>query len=133
MCRENIQSPSLTWKKKPPSTHPTGIIVIPMNAEHRNGNIDIRILIIDMTPRALKLQTRIAQHLNLARLLSVAVLPQRLHHLIHGLPARLVIVEQVARQQHHVDVAVLCKTHDLVKRPPAVVAADWITFIVADM
>lgn len=107
--------------------------MIPMNAEHRNRHIDIRILVIDMTAGALKLQTRIAQHLDLARLLPVAVLPQRLHHLVHGLPARLVIVEQVAREQHHVNVAVFGETHHLMECLPAVVAADWVPFVVADV
>lgn len=107
--------------------------MIPMNAKHRNRNIDIRILVINMAPRALKLHTRIAQHLNLTRLVAVAILAQRFHDLVHGLAARLVIVEQVARQQHHVDVAVLRKTHHLVERLPAVIAADRVAFVVADM
>lgn len=104
-----------------------------MNTKHRNRYINIRILIIDMTARALKLQTRIAQHLNLAWLLPVTVLPQRLHHLVHGLPTRLIIVEQVTRQQHHVDVAVFGETHHLMERLPAIVATDRVAFIVADM
>lgn len=80
-----------------------------------------------------KLLARIAQHLQLTRLLSVAIHPQASHDLVHGLARRLVLVEEIASEQDHVDIAFFRQAHDLMEGLPAVIATDGIAFVVADM
>ncbi len=42
-------------------------------------------------------------------------------------------MEQIPRQQYHVDILLLRQAHDLVEALPAVVAADRVALVVADM
>ena len=70
--------------------------MVAMNRKYRNSNIDIRILVIDMSTSALKCLTSITQDLEFAWLLSVAIVPQTFYDLIHCFSGRLVVVEQVA-------------------------------------
>lgn len=81
----------------------------------------------------LKVLTRVAQHLELTRLVAEAIHSQGPHHLIHRLAGRLVLVEQVAGEEDHVHVALLRETHDLVEALPAIVAPDGVAFVVSYM
>lgn len=75
----------------------------------------------------------VAQHLQLARLIAETVGAKTAHDLIHGLPGRLVLMKEVASEENHVYVPLLCRDHDLVERLPAVISTDGITFTIADM
>ena len=126
--------------------------MIAVDREDRYRHIDIRILVVDMielpasdqqlhalhthsplTNSPIKLLARIAQHLQLARLLAITIHAQTPHHLVHRLPAGLVVVEEVAGQKNHVDVAFFGQAHDFVEGLPAVVAAVGVSLVVADM
>lgn len=75
----------------------------------------------------------VAQHLELAGLVAKAVLTQASHDLIHGLSRRLILVEEIAGHQYHINITLPSQAHDLVKGLPAVVATLGITLIVANM
>ena len=130
------------------------IIMIAVYRKYRYRDIDIRILIIDMikcptsistlkvTPNTTphhshnspgKLLTRITQHLQLTRLLPIAVHAKTPHDLVHRFARRFVLVEQIAGQENHVDFAFFGQTHDFVEGLPAVVAADGIALVEADV
>jgi len=42
-------------------------------------------------------------------------------------------VEQIPRQQYHVNILVFCDTHDFVKAPPAIIASNGVSLCIADM
>lgn len=126
------------------------IVVVPVYREDRYGDVDIGIFVVDMVECSISFSSwrmlfmafnilpskslaPITQHLQLARLLSVAVHAQASHHLVHRFTRRLVLVEEIAGEQDHIDIAFLGQTHNLVKRLPAVIATDRISFVVADM
>lgn len=77
--------------------------------------------------------TAVAQHLQLARLVAVAVGTQAAHDLVHGLSGRLVLVEKVSSEQDHVHITFFSSAHDLVESLPTVVATDGITLAIANM
>lgn len=126
--------------------------MISVYRKHRYRDIDIGIFIVDIVERPtphpsapssiclllephlpLKVLTRITKHFQLARLLPIAIHPQRPHDLIHRLSRRLVVVEEIASQQDHVHVSLPRQAHDLVKAFPAVVAADGVSLVEPDM
>ena len=109
------------------------IIVVPMDGEDRDPHVDVQILIVHMVKGALEILTGITEHFQLTRFITQAVHPDRTHHLVHGLPGRFVLVEQIPSQQHHVDILLLGQTHHLVETLPAVVSPDGISFIVPNM
>jgi hypothetical protein len=125
--------------------------VVAMNGKDRYGDIDVGILVVDMVECSAQCEqlsmyvllvkcnlpveslARIAEHLQFARLLAVAVHAKTPHNLIHRLPARLVVVEEITSKKHHVDIASFGQTHDLVKRLPTIIASYRIAFVVTDM
>ena len=42
-------------------------------------------------------------------------------------------MEQITSEEDHVYITFLCQTHDFMEGLPAVVAADGVSFVVADM
>jgi hypothetical protein len=42
-------------------------------------------------------------------------------------------MEKISRQEDHIDIPFLGQTHYFVETLPAIVAANWITLVVADM
>ena len=107
--------------------------MVPMDGKDRDPHVDVQILIIHMVKGTLEILTGITEHLQLTRFITQAVHPDRAHHLVHGLPGRLVLVEQIPSQQHHVDILLLGQAHDFVITLPAVVAPNGISFIVPNM
>ena len=78
------------------------LVVVPVDGEDGDGDVDVLVLVVDVAERAAEDLVGVAQKLQLARLHAEAVPPQRAHHLEHGLPGRVVVVEEVASQQNHV-------------------------------
>lgn len=110
-----------------------GVIVVPMDGKDRDPHVDVHILIVHMVKSTLEILTGITEHFQLTRFITQTVHPDRAHYLIHGLPGRLVLVEQIPSQQHHVDILLLGQTHHFVEALPAVVSPDGISFIVPNM
>ena len=85
-------------------THSCRIVVVSMDRKDRDRYIDIGVFVVDMIESSDKLSTfarewnrsltylpfesfgLVAQHLQLARLLSQTIHPQRSHDMVHGLP-----------------------------------------------
>jgi hypothetical protein len=109
------------------------VVVIPVDREHGDGDVDVGILVVDMGEGALEDFGGIAQKLELAGFHAKAVLSQRAHDLVHGLSRWLVVVEEVAAEQDHVDILSAGELHDLVKGAPAVILANGISLLKADM
>jgi len=42
-------------------------------------------------------------------------------------------MKEVTTKEHHVDISFFGKAHDLMKGLPGIIAANWISFIVANM
>lgn len=80
-----------------------------------------------------KMLAAIAQHLQLARLVAVAVRTETSHDLVHGLSGRFVLVEEVAGKQNHVHITLFGRTHDLIECFPTIVAANRVSFAITDM
>lgn len=123
------------------------IIVVPMNRKHRDRDVDIRVLIINMRKRALKDRGRVGQELEGTGLHAEAVAAQGAHDLVERLAGGFVVVEEVACEEDHVDLGVsggqtlrkrahilgFGEAHDLVKGLPAVIFADGVALFVADV
>ena len=80
-----------------------------------------------------KLFACIAQHLDLAGLVSEAIHSQTAHDLVHRFARWFVVVEKVTSQKDHVDIAFPRQAHDFVESFPAIVATDGVAFAIADM
>jgi hypothetical protein len=125
--------------------------VVAVNGKDWYGYIDVGILVVDMVECSAECEqlslcvlivkcnlpveslARIAKHLQFARLLAIAVHAKTPHNLIHRLPARLIVVEEITSKKHHVDIASLGQTHDLVEGFPAIIASYRVAFVVTDM
>ena len=80
-----------------------------------------------------KLFACIAQHLDLAGLVSEAIHSQTAHDLVHRFARWFVVVEKVTSQKDHVDIAFPRQAHDFVESLPTVIATNWVAFAIADM
>lgn len=107
--------------------------MISMDRENGDGHINIQILVVHMVKRALEILTRVTDHLQFTRLVPQAVHPDGPHHLIHGLPGWLVFMEQIPRQENHVDILFFGHTHHLMETLPTIISPDGISLVVADM
>jgi hypothetical protein len=127
------------------------VVVIAVNGEDRNGDVDIGIFVIDVVERPIDVRTSscnavlirislpgkllacVAQHLDLARLVTEAVHPQTTHDLVHRFARWFILVEKVTCQQDHVNIAFPRQAHDFVECLPAVITADRVAFSISDM
>jgi hypothetical protein len=127
------------------------VVVIAVNGEDRNSDVDIRVFVVDVVERSIDVSTSsrnavliqisspskllacVAQHLDLAGLVTEAVHPQTTHDLVHRFARWFVFVEKVTCQENHVDIAFPRQAHDFVECLPAVIAADRVAFSVSDM
>jgi len=90
------------------------VVVITMDGEDGNGDVDVRIFVVDVVERAISISISgcnaililislpsellacVAQHLDLAGLVAEAVHSQTAHDLVHRLARWFVFVEKVA-------------------------------------
>jgi hypothetical protein len=125
--------------------------MISMNGEDRNSNIDILILIIHVVERSSRIQvskthpasfrlysrrkvfTPITQHLQFTRSITQTVCTQRFHDTAHALSAGLVVVEQVASEEYHVNFAFFGQVHNLAEGFKGVHTTNSMALVVADM
>ena len=102
--------------------------------EHRVGDVQIRVFVVDGRELGVaEVERRIAEELDLARLVAETELAQQRQAAVHRLPRRFVVVKQVAAEQHKIDVVFLRKDQYLLERVERIVASNWVFFLVADV
>ena len=79
------------------------IVVVAVDGEDGDGDVDVRVLVVDGREGALEDLVGVGEELDLARLGAQAVLAEAAHHLVERLAGGLVVVEEVAAEEHHVD------------------------------
>src|ERR1700677_415669 len=86
-----------------------------------------------MIKHAVEMLGSVTQRLQLTRLFTVAIHSKRLHDFVHGFSRWFVVMKEIASEKHQVNIPLLSKTHDLVEGLPGIIAADWVSLLVADM
>ena len=105
------------------------VVVVSVDRKHRDGDVDVGVLVVDVREGTLEDFGGVTEKLELAGLHAETVLSERAHDLVHGLARWLVIVEQVATEEDHIDIPSAGKLHNLVKCAPAVIFPDRVSLL----
>ena len=107
--------------------------MVAVDGEHGQLHVVVRVFEVHGLVLAMEVGLLVGHNLNLHLPAAEAVVTQDLHALVHRAARRLVVVEEVACEQHHVHLLAIRDLEDLGERDEGVVAADGVLFAIPEM
>ena len=109
------------------------VVVVAMDGEDGQLHVVVRVFEVHRLVLAMEVGLLVGHDLNLHLPAPETVVTQDLHALVHRAARGLVVVEEVACEQHHVHLLAIRDLEDLGERDKGVVAADGVLFAIPEM
>ena len=141
-CAKWLRAPSCRWhavraasgnRGWPTHSLAAGVIVVAVDGKYRELDVEVWVLEINGAVISVEGCRLVGNDLQVHVAIAEAVVAQHLDGTLHGLTRWLVLMEQVAREQHQVGTPLVGDLEYLFERVARVMLADGITLVDAEV